>query len=49
MIEWAEKEDVKREMRKRIKRQLRESKCPKDKIEGLTQQLLDLAEFHYKK
>jgi type I restriction enzyme, R subunit len=49
VIEWTEKEDVKREMRKRIKRQLRASKCPKDKIEGLTQQLMDLAEVHYKK
>lgn len=49
VIEWTEKEDVKREMRKKIKRQLRVSKCPKDKIEGLTQQLMDLAEVHYKK
>jgi type I restriction enzyme, R subunit len=49
VIEWTEKEDVKREMRKKIKRQLRASKCPKDKIEGLTQQLMDLAEVHYKK
>ncbi len=49
VIEWTEKEDVKREMRKKIKRQLRASKCPKEKIEGLTQQLMDLAEIHYKK
>jgi type I restriction enzyme, R subunit len=49
VIEWTEKEDVKREMRKRIKRQLRASKCPKEKIEGLTQQLMDLAEVHYRK
>jgi type I restriction enzyme, R subunit len=49
VIEWTDKEDVKREMRKRIKRQLRASKCPKEKIEGLTQQLMDLAEVHYKK
>ncbi|KGM46337.1 type I restriction endonuclease subunit R [Neobacillus niacini] len=49
VIEWTEKEDVKREMRKKIKRQLRASKCPKEKIEGLTQQLMDLAEVHYRK
>ncbi|MEH6995882.1 type I restriction endonuclease subunit R [Neobacillus drentensis] len=49
VIEWTEKEDVKREMRKRIKRQLRASKCPKDKIEGLTHQILDLAAIHYRK
>ncbi|KAA9023567.1 type I restriction endonuclease subunit R [Niallia endozanthoxylica] len=48
VLEWTEKEDVKREMRKKIKRQLRASKCPKDKLEGLTQQLMDLAEVHYK-
>ncbi|WP_147535649.1 type I restriction endonuclease subunit R [Bacillus marasmi] len=46
--EWTDKEDVKREMRKKIKRQLRASKCPKEKIEGLTQQLMDLAEVHYR-
>lgn len=49
VLEWTEKEDVKREMRKKIKRQLRASKCPKDKLEGLTQQLMDLAEVHYRK
>ncbi|WML26278.1 type I restriction endonuclease subunit R [Neobacillus sp. OS1-33] len=49
VIEWTEKEDVKREMRKKIKRQLRVSKCPNGKIEGLTQQLMELAEVHYKK
>lgn len=47
--EWTDKEDVKREMRKKIKRQLRASKCPKEKIEGLTQQLMDLATVHYRK
>lgn len=49
VLEWTDKEDVKREMRKKIKRQLRASKCPKDKLEGLTQQLMDLAEVHYKR
>ncbi|RXI96300.1 DUF3387 domain-containing protein [Anaerobacillus alkaliphilus] len=49
VIEWTEKEDVKREMRKRIKHQLRSSKINKDKIEALAQRLMDLAAVHYKK
>ncbi|MBJ7988131.1 hypothetical protein JDS94_29775, partial [Bacillus cereus] len=43
------KEDVKREMRKKIKKQLRVSPCPKEKLESLIQQLIDLAIVHYKK
>ncbi|MGG0577515.1 type I restriction endonuclease subunit R [Priestia aryabhattai] len=49
VVEWAKKEDVKREMRKKIKKQLRVSPCPKDKLESLTQQLIDLAVVHYRK
>ncbi|OSY16399.1 Type I restriction-modification system, restriction subunit R [Bacillus mycoides] len=49
IVEWTNKEDVKREMRKRIKKQLRVSPCPKEKLESLTQQLIDLATVHYKK
>jgi type I restriction enzyme R subunit len=49
VIDWVNKEDVKREMRKKIKRQLRTSKCPSDKIEALAQQIVELAEIHYKK
>ncbi|STO36812.1 Type-1 restriction enzyme R protein [[Flavobacterium] thermophilum] len=49
VIDWVNKEDVKREMRKKIKRQLRTSKCPSDKIEPLAQQIVELAEIHYKK
>jgi type I restriction enzyme R subunit len=49
VVEWTEKEDVKREMRKKIKRQLRASKTPQDKLESLTQKLMDLAEVHYRK
>ncbi|PEQ48793.1 DEAD/DEAH box helicase [Bacillus thuringiensis] len=48
VVEWANKEDVKREMRKKIKKQLRVSPCPKEKLESLTQQLIDLATVHYK-
>lgn len=35
VIDWINKEDVKREMRKKIKCQLRASQCPNDKIEPL--------------
>ncbi|MDR4325853.1 type I restriction endonuclease subunit R [Bacillus pseudomycoides] len=49
IVEWTTKEDVKREMRKKIKKQLRVSPCPKEKLESLTQQLIDLATVHYKK
>ncbi|MDA2251860.1 type I restriction endonuclease subunit R [Bacillus thuringiensis] len=49
IVEWTNKEDVKREMRKKIKKQLRVSPCPKEKLESLTQQLIDLATVHYRK
>lgn len=49
VIEWTQKEDVKREMRKKIKQFLRVNKRAKDQIDGLTQQLMSLAEVHYKK
>ncbi|SFE75199.1 type I restriction endonuclease subunit R [Alteribacillus iranensis] len=49
VIEWTKKEDVKREMRKKLKRQLRASKCPREKLESLAHQLVDLAQVHYKR
>ena len=49
IVEWTTKEDVKREMRKKIKKQLRVSPCPKEKLESLTQQLIDLATVNYRK
>ncbi|WP_342421456.1 type I restriction endonuclease subunit R [Paenibacillus sp. FSL E2-0178] len=49
VIEWTQKDDVKREMRQQTKRQLRVFKCPEDKLESLTIQLVDLAGIHYKK
>lgn len=49
VIEWTQKEDVKREMRQKIGRQLRVSKCPKDRIESLKLQLMELAAVHYRK
>ncbi|OIJ22022.1 DEAD/DEAH box helicase [Anaerobacillus alkalidiazotrophicus] len=49
VIEWTAKDDIQREMRKKIKKQLRAIKCPKDKIDEVTQKLMDLAAVHYKK
>ncbi|WP_046215911.1 type I restriction endonuclease subunit R [Paenibacillus wulumuqiensis] len=49
VVEWTKKDDVQREMRQQIKRKLRVSKCPKDKLESLAIQLVDLASTHYKK
>lgn len=48
VIDWTFKDDVKREMRKRIKRQLRASNCPAKQVESLALQLMELAEVHYK-
>lgn len=49
VVEWTTKADVKREMRKAIKKELRDMKCPNDKLEVLTQQLISLAEVHYRR
>lgn len=49
VVEWTQKEDMQREMRRRIKRQLRASKCPPDKLESLPQKILDLAKVHFKR
>lgn len=49
VVEWTNKADVKREMRKSIKKELRDMKCPTDKLEQLAQQVISLAEVHYKK
>lgn len=46
--DWTTKEDVQREMRSRIKRQLRAAKCPSDKLEAVTQQVMNLAKVHFK-
>jgi type I restriction enzyme, R subunit len=48
VLEWPDKDDVKREMRKKVKRQLRASKCEASLIEALTHQILDLAAIHYR-
>lgn len=43
VIDWQEKEDVQRDMRRRVKRQLRLAGCPADRLERLTVDILDLA------
>jgi type I restriction enzyme, R subunit len=49
VVEWTEKEDVKRQMRKKVKRHLRLTNCPREKMEPLTHQLIELAGVHYRK
>lgn len=49
VIDWTSKEEPKRAMRKSIKRQLRASNCPKDQVEPIAHQVIQLAEVHYKK
>ncbi|MFB4166880.1 type I restriction endonuclease subunit R [Virgibacillus sp. JSM 102003] len=48
VIDWTVKDDVKREMRRQIKKKLRKYNCPGAKVEALAIQLMDLAEVHYK-
>lgn len=43
VIDWQSKEETQREMRRKVKRQLRLADCPADKIEELTTALMDLA------
>lgn len=48
VIDWVDKEDVKRKMRRLIKKQLRASAVPNKEIEYVTRQIVDLGEVHYK-
>jgi type I restriction enzyme R subunit len=43
VIDWTSKEDTQREMRRKIKRELRLADCPSGKIEELTTAIMDLA------
>ena len=43
VIDWSQKEDVQREMRRKIKRQLRLADFPSDDIEVVTSAVMDLA------
>jgi type I restriction enzyme R subunit len=42
IVDWAHKEDVQREMRRFIKRQLRAAKYPEERIETLAESVVDL-------
>jgi len=48
VIDWANRDDVKREMRRQIKRVLRAAAIPRDQIEALTLALVSLAEVWFK-
>lgn len=48
VIDWVDKEDVKREMRKKLKKQLRASSVPNKQVEQVARQLMELGEIHYK-
>ena len=48
VIDWTVKDDVKRQMRRQIKKKLREYQCPGKKVDALALQLVALAETHYK-
>lgn len=46
--DWTTKDDTQRDMRSRIKRQLRAAKCPSDKLDYMAQQIMNLAKVHFK-
>jgi type I restriction enzyme R subunit len=48
VVEWTEKADAQREMRRKIKSQLRVAKY-RGNIEALAQQLVELAKVHFRK
>ena len=47
VIDWTEREDIQKEMRREIKRLLRSKECPKDKIEPLAREILSLARIQF--
>jgi len=47
VVDWSLKEDVKREMRRQIKRILRASGYSRDKIESTTLKIIDLAKARF--
>jgi type I restriction enzyme R subunit len=46
VIDWTEKEDIQREMRKEVKRLLRAKGCQGDHVEPLIREILNLARIH---
>jgi type I restriction enzyme R subunit len=43
VIDWVQKDDVQREMRREIKRRLRGARCDEERMESLTSRIMDLA------
>jgi type I restriction enzyme R subunit len=43
VVDWHQKEDTKREMRRQIKRVLRAARYPSDEIQDMTSEIVDLA------
>ncbi len=48
IIDWADKEDVQKEMRREIKKLLRSRTCPEAKIDPLAREILSLARIQFK-
>lgn len=48
VIDWAEREDIQKEMRREIKRLLKSKGCPVDKVEPLTREIVSLAWIQFK-
>jgi type I restriction enzyme R subunit len=42
IVDWVSREDIQKDMRRLIKRQLRASQVPEDKLEGVAEQVVDL-------
>ncbi|PSL42990.1 type I restriction enzyme R subunit [Salsuginibacillus halophilus] len=47
VIDWTKKDDVKREMRQKLKKQLRASSLPNDQVDSVARQLLELGQKNY--
>jgi len=47
VIDWGDRDDIQKEMRREIKRRLRLNGCPKDEIEPLTREIVSLARIQY--
>jgi type I restriction enzyme R subunit len=48
VIDWIDRDDIQKEMRREIKRRLRFNGCPKNEIEPLTREIVSLARIQYK-
>ena len=48
VIDWVEREDIQKEMRREIKRLLKSNECPEDKVEPLTREIVSLARIQLK-